>query len=333
MADDLLKLMQQWLTQMNQGQSPDTAGSTGADWSALFNTPPTPPHASVPPQHAELLTLLTRQSIEFTRFAEQMLELLDRSGSKAELSLVLHQFHDHLRRLTQEWILKRWQLPEQLGALFRTHSFQDDLLLDNPFIHGIKSLMNSPALLGLNHQLQQELKTGVELLIEYEQALASYSGHYADINRGATRTFLTAIENASPAITGLGQLHDLWVEAYERCYAAQIHTPEYQDAHGRISNAVMALRLFLQTLRNQQLQQLGIPNSEQLDLLAGRLNTQRKQIKELQRTIQEISSLRAELDALKTHVGQPAAAAPSAAPAAQPPADSSATGGQAKQDS
>ncbi len=299
MADDLLKLMQQWLTQLNaQSMAPDDMAQWNL-WQQAFAQMQPFTAADTPLQQAELIALLTRQSLEFTRFAEQILALLDKTESKAELSLILNQFHDHLRRLTHDWILQRWQLPEQLGALFKTHSFQDDLLLDNPFIHGLKSLLNSPALLGLNQRLQRQLQYGVDLLIEYEQALAEYSGHYTDINNAATLAFLHHIDSSEPAINSLGQLHDLWVESYEASYAVRIRSDGYRDAHGRISNAVMQIRLFLQELRNQQLQQLGIPSSDLIELLVERLNKQRKQIKQLQKEVTLLPELMTELTELR----------------------------------
>lgn len=296
MADDLLKLMQQWMTQLERSAEGSESTSSEPWWQLLRERMP---DDQLPPQQAELLALLTQQSLEFTRFGQQLISHLEQSGSHSEMSGLVNQFHNHLRRLTQEWILQRWQLPEQLGALFRTHSFQDDLLLDNPFIHGMKSLLNTPSLLGLQHSMQRQMKAGVDLLIDYEQALRDYSAHYAEINTGATSRFLEQIEASDPAITSLGQLHDLWVEAYESSYAERIATSGYRDAHGRISNAVMSLRQFLQELRNTQLQQLGIPSNTQMELIYQRLNDQRRELKQLRREVAALSSLREEIAQLK----------------------------------
>lgn len=292
MADDLLKLMQQWATYLDK-QSREAPGGKPFPWQSSDM------NASMSAPQAELIALLTQQSVEFTRFAEQIVELLEQQGRQTDLSSIINHFQDHLRRLTQEWILSRWQLPEQLGALFRTHSFQDDLLLDNPFIHGLKSLLNTPDQLGLQHSLQRQLKNGVDLLIEYEQALRQYSAHYSEINSAATREFLDSIEAAAPAIDSLGQLHDLWVESYEQRYAKAIGTLEYRQAHGRISNAVMRLRLFLQQLRNTQLQQLGIPNEEQLTQVHQQLNEQRRNLKALKRELAELTGLKQEVAELR----------------------------------
>lgn len=298
MADDLLKMMQQWMTHLENSAGTLSDDAPFQTWWQLFQEQSVGDR--LPQQQAELLALLTRQSLEFTRFGEQLIAQLEQIGAHTEASGLVNQFHNHLRLLTQEWILKRWQLPEQLGALFRTHSFQDDLLLDNPFIHGLKSLLNTPAQLSLHHSLQHRLKAGIDLLIEYEQALRDYSAHYAEINSGATARFLERIEHSDPPIDSLSPLHDLWVDTYESSYAQQIATTEYRDAHGRISNSVMNLRLLLQNLRNTQLQQFGIPNADQLDLIYQRINTQRREIKQLQREVEALSSLRLEMEQLKS---------------------------------
>jgi len=303
-ADDLLKMMQQWMAHLEKSTVASPDSDLWQPWRQFLGDQPST-GAQLPPQQAELLALLTRQSLEFTRFGEQLITQLEQQGSQTEMSGLLNQFHDHLRSLTQEWILKRWQLPEQLGALFRTHSFQDDLLLDNPFIHGLKSLLNAPSQLGLQHNLQQQLREGVDLLIEYEQALRDYSAHYAEINTGATSLFVQRIEHSDPAVNSLGELHDLWVEAYEGSYGEQIATAEYRDAHGRISNAVMTLRLYLQELRNTQLQQLGIPNNTQLDQIYQRLNDQRRELKQLRREVAALGTLREEIAQLKSRQPSP----------------------------
>lgn len=291
MADDLLTLMRQWLEQLEQQGSM----LKGMDPCHLWPEA----SASLPPQQAELVALLTRQSIEFTRFAQQIIVLLETGSAETGLNELLDRFQEHLRTLTQEWILQRWQLPEQLGALFHTHSFQDDLLLDNPFVHGLKSLLDTPSRLGLQQALQQQLRVAVDRLLEYEQALRDYSAHYSAINTAASADFLAAIEASSPPIRSIGQLHDLWVESYESRYSKTIATDGYRDAHGRISNAVTALRQWLQEWRDGLLSQLGIPNGRQLERIHQRLHEQRRQIKALKREIGELQQLRSEVEQLK----------------------------------
>ncbi|MBR9882529.1 MAG: hypothetical protein GYB21_02255 [Oceanospirillales bacterium] len=200
MADDLLKMMQQWIAHLENSTGTTSDNAPYPPWWPFLQEN-TPTDTQLPPQHAELLALLTQQSLEFARFGEQLIAQMEQNGSHTEASALMNQFQSHLRQLTQEWVLKRWQLPEQLGALFRTHSFQDDLLLDNPFIHGLKSLLNTPSQLGLQHSLQRQLKDGVDMLIEYEQALRDYSAHYAEINSGATSAFLKQIELSNPPVS------------------------------------------------------------------------------------------------------------------------------------
>jgi hypothetical protein len=295
-AEDLLKFMQQWMQHIEKDKETGSAeNAKNGSFSAFTSGPEIP----VSDQHASLVALLTEQSVEFTRFAQQVISYLELHGRQAELSALINVFHDHLRRLTQEWILNRWQLPEQLGALFKTHSFQDDLLLDNPFIHGLKSLLSTPSQIGLSHQIQSQLRQGVELLIEYEQALRDYNRLYSGINQQATSRFLEQIEHCDPPVNTLGSLHDLWVDTYEHAYSKTIATTEYRQAHGRISNAVMGLRQALQQFRNAQLRQFGIPSENQMTLIYQRLNEQRRQIRQLRRDMGDIQALREEVEHLR----------------------------------
>lgn len=299
MADDLLNLMQQWLKCLEQQQersheTPFTAWQQGQQEH--------PEADQLPPPQAELLALLTQQSLEFARFAQQLIDQLEQPGGATELDTLLKLYQEHLRRLTQDWILKHWQLPEQLGALFHTQGFQDDLLLDNPFLRSLKNLLSAPSLPGLQPNLQRMLSTLVERLLEYEQALRDYSACYSEINRRASKDFLAAVEQADPAITSISALHSLWVEVYERCYGAVIATDAYRDAHGRIANAVMALRQSLQQWRDRLLTQFGVPSAVQLEQIHKRLHEQRRQIKTLNRELQELRSLRQEVAQLKQQI-------------------------------
>lgn len=317
MADDLLSLMQQWLKHMEQPQdAPPGDNPFNAWFSALQDSQPADSQPLTGVQ-AELIALLTQQSLEFTRFGQQLLDRLEQQTAMEPLDALLVPFQEHLSRLTRDWILRRWQLPEQLGALFHTHSYRDDLLLDNPFIHGLKSLLETPAQQGLQRDLQQQLQTLVECLLEYEQALRLYSRHYSEINTTATRRFISAVEQAEPAIESIAPLHALWIDIYEQCYGERIATDAYGDAHGRISNAVMALRQHLQHWRDRLLQQYGIPNATQLERVYRQLNEQRRQLKTQDR---ELRRLQDEIEALKQQISKPT---PASAPPSQPQTDRS----------
>ncbi|WP_409526270.1 poly(R)-hydroxyalkanoic acid synthase subunit PhaE [Nitrincola sp. MINF-07-Sa-05] len=307
MDNDLLELMRRWLN-----RPADVAAATDdpdrkadpegdADWQTLLQKLQSQGWNQLPQQQAEVLSLLTRQSSEFTRFAEQLLASLNEKSAEFSLAPFFTQFHDHIRRLTNEWLVQRWQLPEQLGSLLRTHSFQDDLLFDNPFVNGLKSLLENPVV-GTSHQQQAAMKKGVSLLLEYQHALSDYSQHYSRINTEALEQMMHEVNQSESDVSTLHELHLLWVNCYESVYAKAIATDKYQRAHGRISNAVMQLRKFMQDQRDVQFDAVGLATRQGLNTALERQHQMRKQMKQVRKELIELAALRDEVVQLRQEV-------------------------------
>ncbi|WP_151704659.1 poly(R)-hydroxyalkanoic acid synthase subunit PhaE [Nitrincola alkalilacustris] len=309
MDNDLLELMRRWLNRPADvtaaTDDPDRKAEPegDADWQTLLQKLQSQGWSQLPQQQAEVLSLLTRQSSEFTRFAEQLLASLNEKSAELSFAPFFTQFHDHIRRLTNEWLVQRWQLPEQLGSLLRTHSFQDDLLFDNPFINGLKSLLENPVV-GTTHQQQSAIKKGVALLLEYQHALSDYSQHYSRINTEALEQMMHEVNQSDSEISTLHELHTLWVNCYESVYAKAISADQYQRAHGRISNAVMQLRKFMQDQRDVQLNAVGLATRQGLNTALERQHKMRKQMKQVRKELNELAVLREEVALLRKEVQQ-----------------------------
>jgi len=306
--NDLLELMRRWINRPADAatatDNPDRKAEPeddDADWHTLLQKLQSQGWSQLPQQQAEVLSLLTRQSSEFTRFAEQLLASLNEKSAEFSLAPFFTHFHDHIRRLTNEWLVQRWKLPEQLSSLIRTHSFQDDILFDNPFINGLKSLLENPVV-GTSHQQQNSMKKGVALLLEYQHALSDYSHHYSRINTEALEQMMHEVNQSEKEISTLNELHLIWVNCYETVYAKAISQDQYQRAHGRISNAIMKLRKFMQEQRDVQFNAVGLATRQGLDTALERQHQIRKQMKQVRKDLSEMASLREEVAQLRQEV-------------------------------
>ncbi|WP_160173668.1 poly(R)-hydroxyalkanoic acid synthase subunit PhaE [Nitrincola sp. A-D6] len=296
MTDDLQATIRRWL-ELYPNQQADTELP---DWTELMQQLQQTGWQHLPEQHAELLAVMTQESVEFTRFAGQLLTQCHKEDAP-ELAGFFTDFHQHINRLTEDWVIKRWHLPEQLGALLRTHSFNDEQFIDHPWMKGMRSLMEgAPAELPFNQQ--KALRESGQLLNQHQQALQQYSAHYAQINSRALNRLSEQIETGNGTISSLTALHRLWVEAYEASYAEQLATEEYQLAHGRVSNTLMQLRLWFQEQRNQQLKLFGIATEASLNLAFEKIHQLSKQLRHLQRAQVDSSELRDELRQLKDDI-------------------------------
>ncbi|MFN3881004.1 MAG: poly(R)-hydroxyalkanoic acid synthase subunit PhaE [Nitrincola lacisaponensis] len=293
MTDDLQATIRRWLELFPAHTDP----AEMPDWTELMQQLQQTGWKHLPQQHAELLAVMTQESIEFTRFASQLISQYQQQ-EQPELASFFNDFHQHINRLTDDWILKRWQLPEQMGALLRTRAFQDETWLEPPWLKGLNHLLETPST-ELHHAQQKALQDMLQLLNTHQQALQHYADQYARINTQALNQLSQQIESTDQQISSLRQLHQLWVDAYEHSYAERLATEEYQLAHGRISNSMMQLRLWIQTQRNQQLKHLGIATEASLNLAFEKIHQLSKQVRQLQQQQQQTLTLQQDLNALR----------------------------------
>lgn len=285
MTDDLHALIRQWLELLTQ---PSGAASSD-DWQSLILQLQTHAWQEMPAHQAEILATLTSQSIEFTRFAGQLIQQLE-AGEPLSNTQLLLQFHQHLTRLTQEWVLQRWQMPEQLAGLIRLQQLDTAPWLENPLLRHLQALLETP-LPQLDIPQRERLQQSLALLQEHQQALQLYSGHYQRINREALDTFATALDAEAETLESLEQLHRLWCDSYEQCHQRLLDNTEFQLAHARVGNAAMRLRLFMQQQSDQHLSRLGIASSSQLEIAFKQIHQLRKQLRDLQQQIDQLHTL------------------------------------------
>ena len=233
---------------------------------------------------ARVAAILSSQTTDFLEFGNNIITQLETNPTKSSLQEPLTQFRDFVQQQSGEALLTQWQLPENVAALFRTHSFQDDILFENPYTSGLKSLLNFPSV-GASHEFQQNTRDGIKYLLEYQDALSEYIEQYSQINLQATKALMQDLTEGSDVIETLGQLHDLWVNCYERSYADCLYTETYQKSHGRVSNALMRLRKYAQDMRDIQFETLGLATRKGLDTALQRQHTLRKEMRKINKTL------------------------------------------------
>ncbi len=274
---------------------------------------------------AKTAALMSTHTAEYLTFANTLLSQLKQCANQTAVTGCFDLFKEHVQKQTGEALLKQWQLPEQIAALFRTHSFHDDLLFESPYYSGLKSLLNFPSV-GATHELQQNTRDGIKLLIEYQEALQEYAGYYSDINQNAVEKLIEALTEGDEVVETFGELHDLWVDCYESSYSSMLYRLEYQQSHGRISNALMRLRKHYQDVRDIYFESTGLATRKGLDTALQRQHTLRKEMREVNRKllalqeaqqiqlleemrnsitglVKEVSALKKELARLKSESG------------------------------
>lgn len=296
MTDDLQATIQRWLSLYTELEPSNEM----PDWSELMQSLQHTGWQQLPDQHAELLAVMTQESIEFTRFAGHLVHQ-HQTQEQPELASFFKDFHQHINRLSDDLIVKRWIIPEQLGTLLKTRMWDNSSPFELPWLKAMNGLVENTAL-ELPFNQQSAFREMTQLLHEHQQAVQDYTEHYARINTHALNQLSETIEASEQHISSLRKLHTLWVNAYETSYAERITTKEYQVAHGRISNTFMRLKLWLQEQRNTYLTQMGIATETSLNLAFAKIHTLSKQVRHLESLQQQTTSLHQEIQALKESV-------------------------------
>lgn len=323
MSDDLKQQMDSWLRAQQAywqtlSEHTDEARSP-ENWLAFVKRWQASAGEELPQQFSQLIEILGTQSHNFNEYGESLLRQFRQGGTQKALEDAATEFQQYMQKQTTDLLMRQWQLPEQVAALFKTHSFRDDLLFENPFISGVKSLLETPVI-GSDPELQARSRDGIKLLLEYQEALAAYVEHYGQINQEATRRMMTRIAEQTAPVETLQQLHDIWVDSYESAYSDTVFTDAYQKAHGRISNALMALRKFGQECRDIFFQSVGLATRKGLDTALQRQHQLRKEMRmtrrelaalvsdvaqlQQQESAQLIRELRDEVNLLRSEIAQ-----------------------------
>ncbi|MGB0468538.1 MAG: poly(R)-hydroxyalkanoic acid synthase subunit PhaE [Pontibacterium sp.] len=253
---------------------------------------------TLPPQFSQLIDVLGAQSENFSTYGADLLKQRSANDDEQSTRATLKTFQRYILKQTTELLIRQWQLPGQITDLFKTHSVSDEHLVENPFISGIKSLLESTATHS-NPELQARSRKGLTLIVEYQEALSAYIEHYRLINQAATCDLEKKLTNQKTPVDTLHGLHSLWVNCYESAYSEAVFKQAYQTAHGRISNALMSLQHFTQDTRNTYWQSLGLATQKSINTV---LDRQHKMRKEMRQANQQIDTLSNSVEALQAQM-------------------------------
>lgn len=241
---------------------------------------------------ARVSAILATQTTEFLQFGQTIINstdknILDSSALKVTIEGPLKQFRDFVQQQTGEALLKQWELPEDVAALFRKNSFHEGMLFENPYTSGLKNLLDAPSA-EATHELQKNIRKGIKLLLEYQDSLAEYIEQYSQINQHASEVLTQELTEGPESIQTLKELHNLWVNCYETAYAKCLFTEQYQQCHGKVSNALMQLRKFAQEMRDIQFEAAGLATRKGLDITLQRQHVLRKEMRKISRTLADM---------------------------------------------
>lgn len=171
--------------------------------------------------------------------------------------------------------------------------------------------------LGYAREEQAQQQQLVRLVLNYQRELQSYLEFFSEMGMASVECMRSKVMERSDQdkpIDSARALYDLWVQSCEESYAEQVRTPRYAELHGRLVNALMAVKQHLGQMVDETLGAMNMPTRAELRTLQDRM----------QETRRDNKRLRAELESLVEKVerlGQPVSSTSAATPESESEAE------------
>ena len=161
--------------------------------------------------------------------------------------------------------------------------------------------------LGYAREEQASYQDLMRRTLDYQKALQEYMQFFSHLGLKSAermRQRVQAVGEQDQPVDSARTLYDLWVGCCEEVYGEEVMTPEYAAIHGKMVNALMALKHRMAVMVDETLGTLNMPTRAELRTLQDRV----------QETRRENKALRHELDSLKQQVASLVRPAPPAVP-------------------
>jgi class III poly(R)-hydroxyalkanoic acid synthase PhaE subunit len=291
--------------------------STLEDWWEQFSKQPS--------SSLQAFENIVSQSRSFFKLAEELSGAGTRTETAADWQVGLAQIFDTLRQsFADPGAVPNlfWQMP--LANWQRTasslSSFPGDLFAGAGLSGGIDAdarldqfLTAQP--LGYAREHQEQYQQLSRLLLDYQRAQQKYAAVLANINQRSLDRMQARLSdrmrNNQEPITSVRELFNLWIECSEETYGQYVLTDEYAELHGRLVNALMALKQQGAKMVDDTAGALNVPTRKEMDTVHHRLQSSRRNEKFMQRELEaaqaklisvagQVGALQAKLEQLQT---------------------------------
>lgn len=176
-----------------------------------------------------------------------------------------------------------------------------------------QQILSVPSL-GYTREWQEQLQEWARLNVAYQTAQQDYSSQFQKIGLRTLdllREHIMSLQKSQQSINDLRTLYNIWIDCGETAYAEQVTTPQFITVHARLINSLMAWKRHQQKMIDSVLNHFHMPTRKELDTMNVRIHQLRRENKLLQNDpncahvtslIQEVGSLRAEINELRNHV-------------------------------
>jgi class III poly(R)-hydroxyalkanoic acid synthase PhaE subunit len=172
-----------------------------------------------------------------------------------------------------------------------------DFLRNMPHTDGLDRFLSAPGL-GYTREEERKYKLLAQNVVEYQRALGEYSKFFSNLgmlSADRLRDKVQGMMEEEKQIDSARGLYDLWVTASEEVYGEQVMTPEYAKIHGRMVNALMAVKQKMSQMVDESLGAFNMPTRRELRTLQDRLQETRREYKALKSEVELLKEQMMEL--------------------------------------
>lgn len=327
--DDWMKVQQQYWRQWTElgmkalgGQTPEPSlpWSTGP-WENAMNHWWQALSPATPEINKGFMDRMLDQGKMFFRMAEDM---ASRAGAGTDMSKAMEAGLNDMQKAFSggmqggddalHKMMAFWEMPfDNWQRMVSSLSLTPGDALRNMPHDQVKDSLNqfltAPGL-GYSREEQSQYQDLIRRNLNYQKALQDYMQFFSNLGLKAVermRHKLGQLDANEQVIDSARGLYNLWVSACEEVYAEQVMTPEYAAIHGKLVNALMALKRRMAVMVDETLGGLNMPTRTELRTLQDRLQETRRENKALRRDLEDLQEQVAALAQSKAPAPTPAA--------------------------
>ncbi|NIN35240.1 MAG: class III poly(R)-hydroxyalkanoic acid synthase subunit PhaE [Gammaproteobacteria bacterium] len=155
---------------------------------------------------------------------------------------------------------------------------------------------------GYTRESQENIQNGIRLWNKYQNTHREYNNAMFKVGIRALDNMREKIVKMSiegKEIKSMREIYDIWVDCNEDAYSDYVFTEEYSDLYGKLTNALMAVKLNGQNIVDEFLKTMNIPTRHSMNTTNRRQQQLRREHKQ---TIKKLEDMEDQIKAMQAGI-------------------------------
>lgn len=155
---------------------------------------------------------------------------------------------------------------------------------------------------GYTRESQEKIQNGIRLWNKYQNTHREYNNAMFRVGIRALDSMRDKIVKMSiegKEIKSMREIYDIWVDCNEDAYSDYVFTEEFSDLYGKLTNALMAVKLNGQNMVDEFLKTMNIPTRHSMNTTNRRQQQLRREHKQ---TIKKLDDMEDQIKAMQAGI-------------------------------